>query len=100
MKDSLSLLLATLGFALATNDTNSSSDGLDGGAIAGIVIGSLAGVAAIGAGVWYFFLKEGAMYGSGGGSAAGAGGAAAVGSKLGANHLPMVALKVSGDDSL
>lgn len=41
-------------------NTNTTSDGLSGGAVAGIVIGSIAAVSLIGFAVWYFFLREGA----------------------------------------
>ena len=99
------LVLLSAQQSLAANDTNTTNDGLSGGAIAGIVIGSLAGVAAIGAAVWYFFLKEGAMYGMGSAFRPGAPSAmttspAATGRKLGENHLPMVALKVSENDDI
>lgn len=93
------LVLTAAPLALATdNMTNSTDDGLNAGAVAGIVIGSVAGVALIGAAVWYFFLKDGAMYGSRGGG--GAMTSAAVGSNAAGNHLPMVALRLANDDDL
>lgn len=95
MKGFFTILFGLLALVTAaTNDTNSTSE-LSGGAIAGIVIGSLAGVAAIGALVWYFFFMDGAMYAG----ASGPAGAATTGGQAGgSNHIPMVALRVSGND--
>jgi hypothetical protein len=86
-----------------TNHTDHTDDGLDGGAIAGITLGCIAAIAAIGALVWFFFLKEDAMYGYGmrgaskGASAVEISSAASNG--MHHNHLPMVALR-DGDEDL
>ena len=103
MKSHLSLVLLCvfLHFAEAANDTNTTSDGLSGGAVAGIVIGVIAGLGLVGALVWFLFFKEGAMYGSVVGSGAPDGSAISIAvSASGGNHLPMMALKVSGDEDL
>ena len=93
---SILLFLSWLSAAIADNhsdtDTNSTG-GLSGGAVAGIIIGVLAGLTAVGVGVWYFFLRGGAMTMGGAGAATTAG-------KLGDNHLPMMAMRVNGDDDL
>ena len=78
-----------------STDTNSTG-GLSGGAIAGIIIGTLAGVGVLGAGVWYFFLKESAMYKMGGAAKS----AAPVSSRFGDNNLPMMAMPVNDDEEL
>ena len=95
MKGLFTILFALVALVTAaTNDTNSTSE-LSGGAIAGIVIGSLAGVAAIGALVWYLFFMNGAMYAG----ASGPAGAVTTGGQAGgSNHIPMVALRVARDD--
>ena len=64
---------------------------MSGGAIAGIIVGSLAAVVIIGALVWYFFK---------GGSKEGGSKAADTAAQMGSNSLPMVALRVSDDDDL
>lgn len=86
-------LLLVLPLATASNSSNSTDDGLSGGAIAGIVIGSLAGVAILGGLVWWLFFKEGAMYGM-----KSAPTPAPTSVSMSDNHLPMVALRVSDDD--
>jgi len=88
----LTSLSATLADNHTTDTTNSTSDGLGGGAIAGIIIGVLAGLTAVGVGVWYFFMRP--MAG------AKAMTSAATASSFGDNNLPMVALRVPGDDDL
>lgn len=99
MKAAWVLSTLLLPFAAADNhssDTNSTG-GLDGGAVAGIIIGVLAALGLIGAGVWYFFLKEGAMYGTKKVTAA----AATTSSRMDSNHLPMMAMRVNnGDEDL
>jgi hypothetical protein len=98
MKAAWVLSTLLLSFVAADNhstDTNSTG-GLDGGAIAGIIIGVLAAVGLIGAGVWYFFLKEGAMYAA----KTTAGGAATTSSRIDSNHLPMMAMRVNGEEDL
>jgi len=103
MKSHLQLLLlgVFLHFAEAANDTNTTGDGLSGGAVAGIVIGVVAGVGVLGALVWFLFFKEGAIYGSVVGRGGSSGSAiSTAGSASGGNHLPMMAMKVSGDDDL
>jgi len=97
MQSTLALLLLPIVSVIADNHTNSTGD-LSGGAIAGIVIGALFGVGALGGAVWFFFLKEGAMYKMGG--AAVTAGPAAVSSRFGDNNLPMMAMRVNGDDEL
>ena len=98
MKAAWVLSTLLLPFAAADNhssDTNSTG-GLDGGAVAGIIIGVLAALGLIGAGVWYF-LKEGAMYGTKKVTAA----AATTSSRMDSNHLPMMAMRVNnGDEDL
>lgn len=88
--------LLTLALVSTASATNHTDDGLSGGAIAGIIIGSLAGVILLGLGVWWFFIKD--M----GSETKGADGDAAVESYAGAprtqRDLPMVALRVSGHD--
>ena len=86
----------SLSTAFASNHTGNSTDddsGLSGGAVAGIVIGSLAGVTAIGVGVWYFFLRKGAT-----GLGAASGPAMATAGKFGDNNLPMMAMRVNDND--
>ena len=51
-----SLLLALVA-VVAADDTNST--GLDGGVVAGIVVGSIAGVAILGGLIYYFFVRSG-----------------------------------------
>lgn len=95
MFKSVSLLLAAvLPLVVAHNHSDDGDDALDGGVIAGIVIGSLAGVGLIAALVYYFYLKPGAMYGSKIKVPTTTGGAIAT------NNLPMVALKVTDEDDL
>ena len=67
--------------------------GMSGGAVAGIIIGVLAGVGAVAGAVYYFYWMpmQAAKMG---------GGAASVSRKLGDNHLPMMAMRVNGDDDL
>ena len=89
-------LLLVLPLATASNSSNSTDDGLSGGAIAGIVIGALAGVAVIGGIVFVLFFKEGAMYGS----KKSAPTPAPTSVSMSDNHLPMVALRVNEDDGL
>lgn len=88
------LALTSLPLASATNHTD---DGLSGGAIAGIIIGSLAGVILIGLAVWWFFFRG--MEGStkSGGDDASIESYAGSGKRDG-RELPMVALRVSGND--
>ena len=98
MRGLQALLFLTFVWAtLASNHTGNSTDdddGLSGGAVAGIIIGSLAGVTAIGVGVWYFFLRSGAT-----GMAAASGPMATAG-KYGENNLPMMAMRVNNDEDL
>jgi len=89
----LTSLSATLAENHTTDTTNSTSDGLGGGAIAGIIIGVLAGLTAVGVGIWFFFMRPMA----GGAKAMTSAGTA---SSFGDNNLPMVALRVPGDDDL
>ena len=96
MRSVLLLLAAALPLVVASNHTNQTDDddsGLSGGAIAGIIIGALAGVGAIGGLVYYFYLRPGAKMGMGGGAASTAGPA-------GGNNLPMVALRVNCDEDI
>ena len=70
-------------------------DSLSGGAIAGIVIGCVAGLAIIGAAVWYFFMRPEGRFSMTqraveAGTSAGAEG----------NNLPMFAMRISGDDGI
>jgi len=96
MFKSVSLLLAAvLPLVVAHNHSDDGDDALDGGVIAGIVIGSLAGVGLIAALVYYFYLKPGAMYGSKIKMTS-----AATGGAIATNNLPMVALKVTDEDDL
>ena len=101
MKPALALLLLHLHIALAsnhTNDTSSDDGGLSGGAIAGIVIGVIAALGLVGAGV-YLYMMPGALKsltGMGGGSAA----AAPTSKRMGDNHLPMMAMRVNNDDDI
>lgn len=83
------LVLSLLPLASASNSTD---DGLSGGAIAGIIIGSLAGVILIGAIVWYFFFREMPA------QASGAATSVSIDANAQENTLPMVALRVSGHD--
>lgn len=98
----LLLLGVFTSLASASNHSSNSTDdeGLSGGALAGIIIGCIAVVALIGVAIWYFFLKEGAMYamGSSGGSGSGSSSAASTSSAGGGNHLPMMALRVPEED--
>ena len=92
------LLLET---ACAANDTNTTSEGLSGGAVAGIIIGVVAGIGILGAVVWFLFFKQGAMYASVIGRGGTASTAASIASSAGGvNNLPMMAMKVSVDDDL
>lgn len=68
-------------------------DGLSGGAVAGIVIGSIAGVAFIGLLVWWYMSN-----GMGSKSGAANGETESYAESAGAKQMPMVALRVSGDD--
>lgn len=91
------LLAAALPLALASNhsnDTNTTSDGMSGGAVAGIIIGVLAGLGAIGGLVYYFYFRPGASMGSNAKTPA------TTARQFGENHLPMVALRVNGDDDI
>ena len=102
MKSHLPLVILSifLQIALADNHTNS-TDGLSGGAVAGIIIGVIAGIGLLGAGAWFLFFKEGAMYASVIGRGAPTGSAiSSSASSLGGNHLPMMAMRVNGDDEL
>jgi hypothetical protein len=47
-------------FRRMSEANTNTTGGLEGGAIAGIVIGSILGVSLIGFTVWYFFLRQGA----------------------------------------
>jgi len=99
MQSTLALLLLPVVSVIADNhtaETTNSTGGLSGGAVAGIIIGGLFGLGAVGGAVWFFFLKEGAMYKMGG--AAVTAGPAAVSSRFGDNHLPMMAMRVNGGD--
>ena len=102
MQSTLALLLLPVVSVIADNHTaettTNSTGGLSGGAVAGIIIGVLFGLGAVGGAVWFFFLKEGAMYKMGGAASAAA--PAAVSSRFGDNHLPMMAMRVNGDDEL
>lgn len=88
-------LLTLACFAVANAD-NHTGDGLSGGAIAGIVIGALAGVIVIGLALyWYFFRDMGSETKSGeGGDAI----ESYAGGARDQRDLPMVALRVSGHD--
>ena len=83
------LVLASMApLASASNHTD---DGLSGGAIAGIIVGVLAGLLAVGGLVYYYMnTRKSSMTSSTPASTA---------SGFGDNHLPMVALKVSGEDT-
>ena len=87
-------LYATLADNHTVETTNSTSDGLSGGAVAGIIIGVLAGLTAVGVGVWYFFMRPMAM------SAQKAMTSAGTATSFGENNLPMMAMRVNGDDEL
>jgi len=95
MRALLFLVASALPLALASNATE--DEGLSGGAIAGIIIGCLAGAGAIGAAVYYFYLRPGASMGSMGSSGDTP---ASTARHLGENNLPMVALRVKNDDVL
>lgn len=92
------IVAAALQLAVATsNDSDSSSNstgGLSGGAIAGIIVGSLAGVGAIGGAVYYFYLRPGASM------ASKINAPAPTARHFGDNNLPMVALRVNGEDDI
>ena len=102
MQSTLALLLLPIVSVIADNHTadttTNSTGGLSGGAVAGIVIGVLFGVSAIG-GVVAYYLKEGAdarrisRRPSQSSIAAGA-------SRFGDNNLPMMAMRVNGDEEL
>lgn len=101
MQSALFFLLLSIVSVIADSDSGSgddSTDGLSGGAIAGIIIGTLAVLGAIGGAVYYYLLRDGAkargrmMY-----SDKAPDGTA---SRFGDNHLPMMAMPVSGDDDL
>lgn len=88
------LSLMSLPLASATNHTD---EGLSGGAIAGIIIGALAGVIIIGVLVyWYFFREMGSEAKSGDADADAT--ASYAGGARDQRDLPMVALRVSGHD--
>lgn len=86
------------------NETTTDDGGLDGGAIAGIVIGVLVGVGVIGGAVYYFRAPIMKALGMGGKpempvmEAEKTGGATA--GHLVGNNLPMMAMRVPGDDQL
>lgn len=96
MRALLFLVASALPLALASNATEE-DEGLSGGAIAGIIIACLAGAGAIGAAVYYFYLRPGASMGSMGSSGDTP---ASTARHLGENNLPMVALRVKNDDEL
>ena len=85
--------MRTLALLLAIAPLAAADDGLSGGAIAGIIIGSLAGVGIIGALVWHFYLRKNASMGS-------KLNMASTSRSIGENALPMVALPVHGDDDV
>ena len=95
MFKSVSLLLAAVLPLVVASNHSDGDDAMDGGVIAGIVIGSLAGVGLIAALVYYFYLKPGAMYGSKIKMPP-----ATTGAAVATNNLPMVALKVTDEDDL
>lgn len=93
------LSLLTLACLSTVSATNHTDDGLSGGAIAGIIIGVLACLIIIGLVVYYFFFRDmGASAKDSGGS--GTIGYAASAGDSDERHLPMVALRVSGNDDL
>lgn len=75
-------------------------DGLAAGAIVGIVIGVLAFVGALGAAAWYFLFMQGAKYAHLVGGPKPTGAPASRARAMGDNNLPMMAMKVSGDDAI
>ena len=86
--------------AIADNHTGNhteESSGLDGGAVAGIVIGVLLGVGALGAAVYYrgtimsWFSRDTKMEPMA---------VEATGGRASANNLPMMAMRVPGDEQL
>lgn len=98
----LLLVLTLVPLASAANDTNATTDdGLSGGAVAGIIIGSLLVVSVIGAAVWHYQCRPKVRYPliKFPGSAA-SGSAATTDAKATDNHLPMVAVRVNVDDDL
>jgi hypothetical protein len=84
--------------------TEEESSGLDGGAVAGIVIGVVLGVGGIGWLVYYYRARIMKAFGMGGGAAmpkmAAEGGGADTAGRLGGNNLPMMAMRVPGDEQL
>jgi hypothetical protein len=109
MRTSLILLLlaeavSVLADTIQINGTDSNStagdDGLGGGAIAGIVIGSLAGVSLVGAFALYWFRVETPFPFPKRPPALTTAGPASTGRKLGENHLPMMAMRVNHDDDI
>lgn len=94
MKGSLfALLLSTVSVIADSGSGDDTDDGLDGGAIAGIVIGVLAALGVIGGLVYYYYYRPMKMESK-------STTPASTSTHFGDNHLPMVALKVSGDDDL
>ena len=85
------------------NETTTDEGGLDGGAIAGIVIGVLVGVGAIGGAVYYFRAPIMKALGMGGGKQMEPmeiEKKANTEARLVGNNLPMMAMRVPGDDQL
>lgn len=100
---SLVLLAQSVIASNHTNDTTTDdSSGFDGGAVAGIVIGVVLGVGAIGGAVYYFREPLMKALGMGGGKempkmeVEGADTTA----RMAGNNLPMMAMRVRGDDEL